>query len=81
MLLLAAVLGLLFLVVLALGSVSIPLEDIARVLSGSEASKPSWTNIILKVRLPKALTAMLAAGVTAIAIATSKGRRYASADR
>jgi iron complex transport system permease protein len=60
MLLLASVLIVLFVIVLALGSVSIPLEDIARVLTGSEATKPSWTNIILKVRLPKALTAMLA---------------------
>ena len=60
LLLLAVALVMLFFVVLAFGSVSIPLDDIVHVLSGGEASKPSWTNIILKVRLPKALTAMLA---------------------
>ncbi len=58
--LLAGVLIALMLVSLALGSVNIPLEDILRVLTGGEASKPAWTNIILKFRLPKALTAMLA---------------------
>lgn len=60
MLFLVALLVTLFIATLALGSVSIPLEDIGRVLSGGEASKPSWNNIILKIRLPKALTAMLA---------------------
>jgi iron complex transport system permease protein len=49
-----------FLLSLALGSVSIPLDDIGRVLLGGEASREAWTNIILKFRLPKALTAMLA---------------------
>lgn len=60
LLLLALILVLLFMAVLAFGSVVIPFEDILRVLTGGEAAKPSWGNIILKVRLPKAVTAMLA---------------------
>jgi iron complex transport system permease protein len=49
-----------FLLALALGSVSIPLSEIVIVLTGGESSRESWTNIVLKVRLPKALTAALA---------------------
>lgn len=49
-----------FLLCLALGSVTIPLDQIARVLLGGGAERESWSNIILKVRLPKATTAALA---------------------
>ncbi len=49
-----------FLLSLALGSVAIPLGDILRVLLGGNASRDSWTAIILKFRLPKALTGALA---------------------
>lgn len=49
-----------FLLSVAVGSVSIPLEDVARVLAGGEASKDTWTTIILNFRLPRALTAFLA---------------------
>ncbi|MDX2163452.1 MAG: iron ABC transporter permease [bacterium] len=49
-----------FLLVLAFGSVEIPLDQIITVLFGGEAERASWGNIILKVRLPKALTALLA---------------------
>jgi len=61
-LLLVLVFGLMgaFLLVLAIGSVTIPLEQIIGVLLGGEAERTAWTNIILKFRLPKALTAMLA---------------------
>lgn len=48
-----------FLTSLIIGSVHIPLEDVVRVLMGGEASKASWTDIILKFRLPKAITALL----------------------
>lgn len=50
----------LFLVDLALGSVRIPITDVARVVFGGEASKESWTNIILKFRIPNGITAILA---------------------
>lgn len=49
-----------FMLSLALGSVSIPLGEIVRVLAGGQASRDAWTSIILKFRLPKALTAVLA---------------------
>lgn len=49
-----------FLLALAVGSVSIPLDQILAVLLGGEADRTSWTNIILKFRLPKATTAALA---------------------
>ncbi|MBK8033614.1 MAG: iron ABC transporter permease [Anaerolineae bacterium] len=57
--LLALLVGLL-LVSLALGSVTIPLEEVLRVLLGGEASKAVWTSIIRDFRLPQALTAILA---------------------
>lgn len=50
----------LFLLSLALGSVSIPPDQILDVLMGGQAESVAWTNIILKIRLPKALTAILA---------------------
>ncbi len=68
-LLLIGLVGLLiviFLISLALGSVAIPLEDVARVLVGQDASKPVWANIIVNFRLPQALTAMLAGAALGI---------------
>lgn len=55
-----------FLLNLALGSVRIPLGDVAAVLTGGESAKPSWTYIILEFRLPKALTAVLAGAALAV---------------
>ncbi len=57
---LLAGLALIFLIALAVGSVTIPFDQIIAVLLGGEAEKASWTNIVLKFRLPKALTATLA---------------------
>lgn len=51
---------------LALGSVPVPLDEIIRILLGGEASRPSWGNIILRFRLPKALTALLAGAALGI---------------
>lgn len=51
---------LIFLLDIAFGSVSIPLNQVVTVLLGGEAQKITWTNIILKFRLPKAITATLA---------------------
>lgn len=50
----------LFLISLAIGSVSIPLDQVITVLAGGEAERGSWTSIIMKFRLPKAITASLA---------------------
>jgi iron complex transport system permease protein len=58
MILLLALVGL-FMLSLTVGSVDIPVDQILRVLTGSEAEKESWTSIILKFRLPKAITAVL----------------------
>ncbi len=55
-----------FLLSLAIGSVAIPLDEIVRVLLGGEASRDAWANIILKFRLPKAVTAMLAGAALGI---------------
>jgi iron complex transport system permease protein len=66
---LALLVGLLvavFFAALAVGSVSIPLNEIVTVLLGGEASRDAWTNIILKFRLPKALTAMLAGAALSV---------------
>lgn len=57
---LALVLVWLFMLVLSLGSVDIPREEIITVLTGGEASKLAWQKIIWNFRLPKAITAALA---------------------
>ena len=49
-----------FLLNLAFGSVHIPIQEVITILLGGEAQKATWTTIILKFRLPKALTATLA---------------------
>ena len=58
LLLLAAVISL-FLLNLALGSVSIPVTEVARILLGFEVDNEAWQNIILKIRLPRTITAVL----------------------
>jgi iron complex transport system permease protein len=64
---LVAVVAGLFLLTLAVGSVNIPLDQIATVLLGGEAERDSWTGIILKVRLPRAITAALAGAALSVA--------------
>ncbi|MFM8007125.1 MAG: iron chelate uptake ABC transporter family permease subunit, partial [Dolichospermum sp.] len=49
-----------FLLDLALGAVDIPINQVITILLGQEAEKTTWTSIIFKFRLPKALTAILA---------------------
>ena len=55
-----------FLLSLAVGSVRIPLDEIVSVLLGGEATKQAWATIVLKFRLPKALTAMLAGAALSV---------------
>lgn len=55
-----------FILALMLGSVRIPFDEVMRVLLGGEAERESWTNIILKFRLPKAVTAVLAGGALSV---------------
>lgn len=56
-----AILGL-FLLDISLGSVYIPLDQVFAILTGQKAEKESWSSIILKFRLPRAITA-IAVGV------------------
>ena len=49
-----------FLLDLGFGAVNIPIHEVMNILLVQEAEKTTWTNIILKFRLPKALTATLA---------------------
>lgn len=48
-----------FLLSLRLGSVNIPTDQILRVLTGGQPDKPAWADVIVKFRLPKAITAVL----------------------
>ncbi len=57
---LALLLVMLAMASLALGSAEIPLEQIVTVLLGGEADSAAWRNIVLKFRLPKTATALLA---------------------
>ena len=65
--LLAVLIALLFALNILVGSVSIPADDVVRILLGDdEAVKPSWRFIILQSRLPQALTALLAGSALAV---------------
>ncbi len=57
---------LLFMGSLLVGSVSIPVEETLRILTGGEASKSSWQYIVMESRLPQAVTAMLCGGSLAV---------------
>ncbi|MGC8856423.1 MAG: FecCD family ABC transporter permease [Anaerolineae bacterium] len=57
--LLLLILLLAFSINLSFGSVAIPLNQVIRTLLGGTPEKASWTDIIFKFRLPKALTAVL----------------------
>lgn len=63
--LLIALLILAFLLSLAFGAVSIPLDNVVRILLGGVPDKASWADIIFIFRLPKALTAALAGAALA----------------
>ncbi len=56
----------LFMLRVGVGSVNIPLHEIVTVLLGGEASKDSWTQIILNLRLPGAVTAVLAGAALSV---------------
>ena len=65
--LIAVLIALLFVLNILVGSVSIPADDVVRILLGdNENIKPSWQFIIIQSRLPQALTAMLAGSALAV---------------
>ena len=55
-----------FLLNLSIGSVSIPINEIIAVFTGSGSSNDNWQYILVDYRLPKAITAMIAGGGLAI---------------
>ena len=63
---LGVIIVVLFALNLLLGSVSIPADDVVRILLGDETIKPSWQFIILQPRLPQAITAMLCGAALAV---------------
>lgn len=50
----------------AFGSVNIPFKDLINILAGKEGSQPAWANIIFQLRLPKAITAILAGAALSV---------------
>ncbi|HAI77444.1 MAG TPA: iron ABC transporter [Microscillaceae bacterium] len=56
----------LFFIDLAWGSIAIPLQDIAKLLLKGHHENQVWQQIIYKIRLPKALTAVLAGSALAV---------------
>lgn len=55
-----------FMLSLSLGSVPIPPDQVLAILVGGTAERVSWQTIIVDVRLPKALTAMLAGAALSV---------------
>lgn len=51
---------------LLLGTVQIPLRSVAAILAGDESQNEVWRNIVLKSRLPQALTAIVAGAGLAV---------------
>jgi len=65
--LLFAILILLFLVDIFLGSVTIPPGQIIQILLGNYQEQHAWQSIVMQFRLPRALTALLAGSSLALA--------------
>src|SRR5699024_174631 len=61
-----AVVGL-FLVNIALGSVNIPIGEILSILFGGEASLEAWQKIVVNIRIPRAVTGILAGSALSVA--------------
>nr|WP_320058748.1 iron ABC transporter permease [uncultured Bacteroides sp.] len=66
MLLIVASIFFFFLLNLLLGSVRIPLQSVCNILMGGSEESVIWENIILKSRVPQALTALVAGAGLAI---------------
>jgi iron complex transport system permease protein len=62
---LGLILLVLFLLNLSLGSVAIPVSQVAKILLGATPEREAWVHIILQFRLPKALTALAAGSALA----------------
>jgi iron complex transport system permease protein len=64
--LLVVVLLVFFMLDLLVGPVSIPVRDLAKMLTGVAGDNAAWQSILFEFRLPKALTAVLAGSALAI---------------
>ncbi len=58
--------AMLFMLDLALGSVKIEPIELIKILFGQEVENQAWQNIVLKIRLPRSITAVLAGGALAL---------------
>lgn len=67
LLILLAVTTGLFLLNVTTGSVEIPLGQVVKIIAGMDAEKRTWEIIVMKFRLPKAITASLAGAALAVA--------------
>ena len=56
-----------FLLSLSFGSVRIPLRDVTNILTGHETTNPAFDKIVWNIRLPKAITAILAGAALSMA--------------
>ncbi len=56
-----------FVLAIVLGSVRIPLNEVVSILLGGEAAQPAWRAIVEDIRLPRAITAVLAGSALGIA--------------
>ncbi len=56
----------LFFTNLFFGAVDIPFSEILNILTGNEASKKTWEHIVLEVRFPQAVTALLTGGAISV---------------
>ena len=63
---LSTTLLILFVLDVALGSVSIPPAEVLAILLGRTPSSPAWASIITEIRLPKAVTALLAGAALSV---------------
>ena len=66
MLALVLLIAVLFSANLLLGSVSIPLDEVVNICIGNESDNRIWTNIVLKSRMPQAITALTAGAGLAV---------------
>ena len=66
MILLLVAIALLFVINLVIGSIDIPIKDVVAILLGNDETSEIWQNIILKSRVPQALTATMAGAGLAI---------------
>ena len=66
LLILLTIVGCAFLMSLGLGSVPIPLGEVLQILGGAGEPNSIWSDIIWKLRLPKALTALCAGSALAV---------------